>query len=387
MPLTPPLSLYVHIPWCVRKCPYCDFNSHNKNQGFNEPAYVETLLLDLERSKALVQQERLHSIFFGGGTPSLFSAASIKKIIQRSSDLFDTRDIEITLEANPGTFEQEKFSAFRDAGINRLSIGIQSFDSSFLHTLGRIHDGQQAFLAVNTAKKAGFENINLDLMYGLPSASNKVSGAQTVDQAVEDITIACEHNVNHISHYQLTIESNTYFDKHTPVLPDLETLWEIQTQCQQTLVTAGYKQYEVSAYAKEDKQCRHNLNYWQFGDYLGIGAGAHSKFSNSKTNTVTRQWKYRQPAQYISKNKHDNSVSGSKVLDKKAIVFDFLLNALRLKYGCSTELFENHTNLDFKTLRSSCMNIDPDLLRIDTKTICTSDKGFIFLDDVLVQLI
>jgi len=269
-----PLSLYVHIPWCVKKCPYCDFNSHEKNQSFDEQGYVDALLLDMNAEHKHCQQRTLHSIFFGGGTPSLFSAEAIQKIIEHARNLFNFDNIEITLEANPGTFEQEKFNAFRQAGINRLSIGIQSFNDTHLKTLGRIHDQQQALAAIETAKQARFENINLDLMFGLPQ--------QSIQQAIEDINTACEFDVRHISHYQLTIEENTYFHKHRPVLPDSDLLWEMQTQCQNLLAEKQYAQYEISAYSKTDKQCTHNLNYWSFGDYIGIGAGAHGKITKKE---------------------------------------------------------------------------------------------------------
>jgi len=383
MSFSPPLSLYVHIPWCVKKCPYCDFNSHEKKADYDEQTYVDTLLLDLEHARTQVHQDQLTSIFFGGGTPSLFSAQSIGKIITRAGELFDIQGAEITLEANPGTFEQEKFAAFNDAAVNRLSIGIQSFDSNFLESLGRIHDGEQSFIAVDTAKQAGFDNINIDLMYGLPE--------QSIKQAMDDINIACEQNVNHVSHYQLTIEANTYFDIHTPVLPDIDTLWDMQTECQAILNTHGYQHYEVSAYAKPGKQSHHNLNYWLFGDYIGIGAGAHGKFSHShisqpQTQTITRQWKRRQPQDYI-KNFSDNySISGQKILTDDEVIFDFLLNALRLKKGCPIDVFTSHTHLSLERLKKACKNIDPALLLIDEQTIRTSDKGFLFLNEVLEQL-
>lgn len=394
MSFSPPLSLYVHIPWCVKKCPYCDFNSHEKKADYDEPAYVDTLLLDLEHARTQVHQNQLTSIFFGGGTPSLFSAQSIDRIITRAGELFDIKDAEITLEANPGTFEQEKFAAFHDAGVNRLSIGIQSFDSNFLQSLGRIHDGEQALIAVDTAKQAGFDNINIDLMYGLPG--------QSIEQAMDDINIACEQNVNHVSHYQLTIEANTYFDIHTPVLPDIDTLWDMQTACQKILNTSTYQHYEVSAYAKAGKESRHNLNYWLFGDYIGIGAGAHGKFSHAtskttgnvisgvieqpQTQTITRQWKRRQPQDYIKNFVNNFSISGEKTLSEDEIIFDFLLNALRLKKGCQTGTFTHHTNLSLKHLKNACKDIDPKLLLINDNTIRTSDKGFLFLNEVLEQL-
>ena len=378
-----PLSLYVHIPWCVKKCPYCDFNSHEKNQSFDEQAYVETLLLDMESEHQHCQQRTLRSIFFGGGTPSLFSAQAIQKIIDHARKLFGFENIEITLEANPGTFEQEKFNGFKSAGINRLSIGIQSFNDAHLKTLGRIHDKQQALTAIETAKNAGFDNINLDLMFGLPQ--------QTIQQAVTDINTACEFDVPHISHYQLTIEENTYFHKHQPVLPDSDLLWEMQTQCQNRLAEKGYAQYEISAYSKAGRQCSHNLNYWSFADYIGIGAGAHGKITQKDNKSgeleITRRWKHRQPQQYMQQAQNNNATSGQQVLDQQDIVFEFLLNALRLKTGSDISTFKNNTGLDYPALQQAIRNVDPDLLFLDKNRIGTTDKGFIFLNEILEKLL
>ncbi len=387
-----PLSLYIHIPWCVKKCPYCDFNSHEKNDSFDEDNYVKALLLDLDAEYQACSQRTLHSIFFGGGTPSLFSANSIEKIILHAQKLFqfDTtgeNKIEITLEANPGTFEQEKFTGFKNAGVNRLSIGIQSFDDKHLKTLGRIHNKDHALMAIDTARHAGFENFNLDLMFGLPE--------QTVQQAVNDIEIACNFQPNHISHYQLTIEENTYFYKHTPVLPESDLLWEMQTQCQNILLENNYSQYEISAYAKTDNALNtkslHNINYWEFGDYIGIGAGAHGKITDviPETNKlkINRRWKHRQPKQYIEETFKNNANSGAQMLAEKDIVFEFLLNALRLKNGCDIDTFKKHTGLNNESLHHAIKNIDPSLLIVDDKKIVTSKQGFLFLNDILEQLV
>ncbi len=382
-----PLSLYVHIPWCVKKCPYCDFNSHEKNQSFDETRYVQALLADLSNEHEHCQQRNLSSIFFGGGTPSLFSADSIHTIIEHANKLFGFDDIEITLEANPGTFEQEKFNGFKHAGINRLSIGIQSFNETHLKTLERIHDRQQALSAISTAKKAGFSNINLDLMFGLPQ--------QTIEQAISDITIACEFDVPHISHYQLTIEENTYFHKHRPVLPESDMLWEMQTQCQQLLAEKGYRQYEISAYAKTDRQCQHNLNYWHFGDYIGIGAGAHGKITKNRSVgtagvaelEIIRRCKHRQPQQYIKQALNNEAASGQQLLNQQDIVFEFLLNALRLKTGSSIGTFKTHTGLDYRTLSQAVEHIDEELLICNENQITTTDKGFLFLNDILENLL
>jgi len=378
-----PLSLYVHIPWCVKKCPYCDFNSHEKNQSFDEERYVKALLLDMNEEHKNCQRRTLGSIFFGGGTPSLFSAEAIQKIINHARKLFNFGDIEITLEANPGTFEQEKFNAFYDAGVNRLSIGIQSFNDTHLKTLGRIHDKRQALTAIETAKNAGFNNINLDLMFGLPH--------QSVPQAMEDITIACSFNVPHISHYQLTIEENTYFHKHTPSLPESDLIWEMQTGCQELLIENNYRQYEISAYSKTGKRCSHNLNYWLFGDYIGIGAGAHGKISERNKETgeikIIRRWKHRQPQQYIEQALNNEATSGQQALSQQDVVFEFLLNALRLKTGSGIKAFERRTGLDYKTLKHAVKDIDPDLLICDKNKIATTDKGFIFLNEILEKLV
>ena len=385
---TIPLSLYVHIPWCVKKCPYCDFNSHEKNSSFDEKLYLTALLKDLDNEYQNSQPRTLSSIFFGGGTPSLFSANSIHSIIEHAKDLFKFDEIEITLEANPGTFEQEKFNDFKYAGINRLSIGIQSFNDSHLKRLGRIHDQAQALTAIETAKKAGFENINLDLMFGLPQ--------QTTQQAIKDITVACEFNVPHISHYQLTIEENTYFHKHTPVLPESDLIWEMQTQCQNMLIDKQYNHYEISAYSKTGQACTHNLNYWRFGDYIGIGAGAHGKFTNTieslteslnKELTVTRRWKHRQPLQYIKHTLDGNTFSGKQQLKQQDVVFEFLLNALRLKAGCDIQTFKKHTGLDYRVLKAAVKNIDSSLLFIDKNKITTTDKGYLFLNVILEDLL
>jgi len=385
---TIPLSLYVHIPWCVKKCPYCDFNSFEKNRSFDEALYLEALLIDLDNEYQHVGQRSLSSIFFGGGTPSLFSAESIHAIIEHAKKLFKFDNIEITLEANPGTFEQEKFNAFFAAGVNRLSIGVQSFNNAHLKTLGRIHDRRQALTAIETAKKAGFENINLDLMFALPQ--------QTIQQAKQDVIIACEFGVPHISHYQLTIEENTYFYKHTPVLPTNDLTWEMQIQCQELLQNKKYSQYEISAYSRSGKQCSHNLNYWRFGDYIGVGAGAHGKISQTTSLSskrmrnglnISRRWKHRQPQQYISNMLSAKSLSGTLQLKQSDIVFEFLLNALRLKNGSDIATFKKHTGLNYNVLKTAVKNIDRSLLCVDKTVITTSEKGYMFLNFILENLL
>ncbi|MBT8133874.1 MAG: radical SAM family heme chaperone HemW, partial [Gammaproteobacteria bacterium] len=375
--------LYVHIPWCVKKCPYCDFNSHTKDGSYDEARYVDALLADLDEEHQHCQQRTLNSIFFGGGTPSLFSPDSIHRILSHARRLFKYEDIEITLEANPGTFEQQKFDEFRQAGVNRLSIGIQSFSQQHLESLGRIHDSRQSLSAIETAKAAGFDNINLDLMFGLPQ--------QTIQQAMNDVEIACKFSVPHISHYQLTIEENTYFHKHRPVLPEGDQLWEMQLRCQDLLADNGYQQYEVSAYAKKDRQSLHNVNYWSFGDYIGIGAGAHGKISRFQEQqhslNISRRWKHRQPRQYIEQSLSSDALSGKQVLDQQDMVFEFLLNALRLKTGSEISTFENHTGLSRGRLEEAVRDIDPELLLIDEQRISTTDRGFLFLNEILEKLI
>jgi oxygen-independent coproporphyrinogen-3 oxidase len=366
-------SLYIHIPWCVRKCPYCDFNSHQADSTLDEQRYIKALMCDLDLEIESAGNREIKSIFFGGGTPSLFAPDSIHQIITGvRNKLTFKNDIEITMEANPGTFEQNNFSEFRSAGINRLSIGIQSFDDTSLKNIGRIHDGQQSLSAIATAVNSGFENINLDLMFGLPGQSSQ--------QAIEDINIACAQGVQHISHYQLTIEPNTFFHKHPPQKPESELLWEMQQQCHEILAENSFNQYEVSAFSQQNRQCQHNLNYWAFGDYIGIGAGAHGKLS--RNNSITRRWKRRQPEDYMA-HASSEPLSGESVIEKDNIVFEFLLNALRLKNGCELDLFKQNTGLDKNVLIQACEKISPELLIIDDSRIRTSDKGYDFLNDVL----
>lgn len=376
----PPLSLYVHIPWCVRKCPYCDFNSHQAGDKLDESLYIAALMSDLDRELVTMQQHEVQSIFFGGGTPSLFSAESIHNIIENIRHKTTlAADAEITLEANPGTFEQQKFTDFSTAGINRLSIGIQSFDDDKLDKLGRIHNRAEAIKAIETACTAGFDNINLDLMFGLPG--------QDIAQAMADITLACDFQPAHISHYQLTIEPNTWFHKHRPVLPEADYIWEMQLRCHDVLSSNDYQQYEVSAFSKAGRQCRHNINYWTFGDYMGIGAGAHGKLTSISGDSIRRRWKQRQPAAFIESSRSGNACSGSSELNQRDRLFEFLLNALRLKNGFTFELFEQRTGIGRDRLLEACNDIDPELLVITGTGLTTSPRGFNFLDDVLQQFL
>ena len=378
-----PLSLYVHIPWCVRKCPYCDFNSHRQDDRFDESRYIDALVHDLDNEREQNPAPALTSIFFGGGTPSLFSADAIARVLDEAGRRFELdADIEITLEANPGTFEQEKFAAYRQAGINRLSIGIQSFNQRHLETLGRIHDAGQARAAIDTAFTAGFDNINLDLMFGLPE--------QDVAQSIDDVQTAIDAGVTHISHYQLTIEPNTLFHRHPPVLPDSDLLWDMQLRCQSLLADCGFEQYEISAYARDGRTAKHNTNYWQFGDYIGIGAGAHGKqtmVDDAGVMQILRRRKHRQPQMYMHEAMKGLAVSSEETISHDDRCFEFLLNALRLKRGVDSSLFSVRTGLQLDELRRYTRDIDPGLLHIDEQRIGTSDRGYLFLNEILEKLV
>jgi oxygen-independent coproporphyrinogen-3 oxidase len=316
-----PLSLYVHIPWCVRKCPYCDFNSHEGQ--VEEAAYVSALLADLEQDQHYAQGRPIHSIFFGGGTPSLFSGEAIKQILQGVAQRIPlSANCEITLEANPGTVEQARFDAYREAGVNRLSIGVQSFNQQHLQRLGRIHSNDEAIKAATAARQAGFDNFNLDLMFALPG--------QTEVEAVEDVLQAAALNPSHISHYHLTMEPNTVFAKYPPEqLPDEEASWEIQDICERELESAGYENYEVSAWAKPNQQCAHNLNYWRFGDYLGIGAGAHGKITQAD-GSIIRTAKKKAPAHFLRDSGSAAVYASKAAISPQALPFEYMLNRLRL---------------------------------------------------------
>jgi len=348
-----PLSLYIHIPWCVKKCPYCDFNSHGldrakNNTDFPEQDYVQRLLedlkFDLEFFNLKNSQRPIESIFFGGGTPSLFSAESIGSILDGVAQQINlSADCEITLEANPGTFEAEKFIGFRAAGINRLSIGIQSFNEQHLKRLGRIHNSDEASKAIQMAFDAGFDNVNCDLMYALPE--------QTIEQAVHDVQIALQFPINHLSHYQLTLEPNTLFAKFPPKLPDDDIAWQMQEDCQQEIANAGFEQYEVSAYSKINQRSQHNLNYWRYGDYLGIGAGAHGKITKAGQDII-RTAKPRHPKQYLGNALDENFISAKQLMHAD-IVFEYFLNRLRLYEKFSLEDFEVKTNLSASCIQES----------------------------------
>ena len=371
-----PLSLYIHIPWCIRKCPYCDFNSHQATTELPEMQYVQALLEDLRQEQALVEGRQISSIFIGGGTPSLFSAESIDSLLQGVRKICNWDEgVEITLEANPGTFEQQRFNDYRKAGINRLSIGIQSYNPEHLKVLGRVHNSNEAIQAAQIAREAGFDNFNLDLMFGLP--------AQTTVQALDDLQQAIDFNPNHLSWYQLTIEPNTLFHHKPPQLPDHELQWDIQQAGQSLLAKHGFEQYEVSAYAKQQQMCRHNLNYWQFGDYIGIGAGAHGKLTGTD-GVIKRYQKYRQPKQYLDNASMGEFRSSSKTLEAKDLPFEFMLNALRLKSGIDHTVYQERTGQTFSSIKNTVEQAKALGLLQDTqqRIVCT-EHGWRFLDDTL----
>ncbi|ROU04668.1 radical SAM family heme chaperone HemW [Lysobacter enzymogenes] len=335
----PPLSLYVHLPWCVRKCPYCDFNSHEARGAPPFAAYVDALVADLEHDLPLVWGRTVHSVFFGGGTPSLFPPEAIDRFLQAASArLRFAPGCEITLETNPGTAEHGRFELYKAAGVNRLSFGIQSFDDGCLRRLGRIHDSAEAEAAVKLARDAGFDNFNLDLMYALPG--------QTLAMAEHDLERAFALEPAHISHYQLTLEPNTVFAARPPQdIPDEDNAWDMQERCQALLAQRGYGQYEVSAYARPGRQCKHNLNYWRYGDYLGIGAGAHGKISLGAEQAIARRWKLKHPTAYLAQAGTAAAIGGDERIAPARRPFEYMLNALRLVEGFSLDSFEASTGL------------------------------------------
>jgi oxygen-independent coproporphyrinogen-3 oxidase len=370
----PPLALYVHIPWCVRKCPYCDFNSHQVKGEVPEDAYVDALVSDLEQALPEVWGRRVASVFFGGGTPSLFSAAAIGALISAfRSRLTLIPDCEITLEANPGTFETEKFRGYRDAGVTRLSIGVQSFDPRHLAALGRIHDEAEARRAIEIAREH-FDNVNLDLMYALPG--------QTPDEARADVEAAIASGVAHLSFYHLTIEPNTHFFRHPPALPDEDASAAMQDMIAASLARAGYAHYETSAWAQPGRQCRHNLNYWRFGDYLGIGAGAHSKLSFP--DRVTRSARWKQPKEYLERVREGRPVQESREVGREDLVFEFMMNALRLTEGVPVSLLAERTGLQIALAEKALRQAEArGLIERSHERIAPSALGQRFLNDLL----
>ena len=386
----PPLSLYIHTPWCVRKCPYCDFNSHEPGtHGFTprdlpEAAYLDALLQDLDSDLALAAGREIQTIFIGGGTPSLLSPAFYDRLLSEIEvRLPFAKGIEITLEANPGTTEQARFIGYRKAGINRLSLGIQSFQPDQLHALGRIHSGNEAITAVTQARQAGFTNINIDLMHGLPG--------QTPQLALDDIEQALSLAPEHLSWYQLTLEPNTAFHSHPPTLPEEEALWDIQDSGHQLLEQAGFQRYEISAYAKVGQQSRHNLNYWQFGDYLGIGAGAHGKLSHIDENKewrIERRWKTRQPDAYLKRiNDLRGFIAGKQAITTDELPLEFAMNALRLIEGVALETWKANTGLSSDMLLKRLQSAEKKgLLMQMPEKLRASPQGLLFLNELLALI-
>ena len=369
----PPLSLYIHYPWCVRKCPYCDFNSHEAKGELPEEEYLAAVRLDLEQSLPLIWGRKIYTIFIGGGTPSLMSAKGLDRLMSDLRSLLPLDgDCEITMEANPGTFEAEKFRSYRESGINRLSIGIQSFNAQHLKALGRIHDDGEARRAVEIAH-ANFDNFNLDLMYALPT--------QTLAEARQDLDTALSFAPPHLSLYHLTMEPNTVFAKYPPALPDDDASADMQDMIAQVMPAAGYGHYEVSAYAQPGRKARHNLNYWEFGDYLGIGAGAHSKISFP--HRVLRQARFKQPKSFMEAALKGNPVQEEYEIGREDMGFEFMLNALRLTGGFEPNLFGERTGMGINTIEKQLNAAEAKgLIYRDHKLIKPTELGMRFLNDL-----
>ncbi|WP_127471517.1 radical SAM family heme chaperone HemW [Thiomicrorhabdus aquaedulcis] len=387
-----PLSLYVHYPWCVQKCPYCDFNSHTLKAGtaaVDESAYINALIKQLEQTLPLIWGRPIHSIFFGGGTPSLLSEDGLNRFMSHARALLGFGpDIEITLEANPGTVDFAKFAGFYQAGINRLSMGVQSFDDQKLQALGRIHSANEAHRAIESAKAAGFTNFNLDLMFALPG--------QTLEQAVADVQQAIQYAPPHLSHYQLTLEPNTPFYKNPPILPEDDLAWDMQLAAQAVLAESGYEHYEVSGYAKPHSSCRHNLNYWQFGDYVGLGAGAHGKITDAPSGQIWRTQMPASPGGYVAMMQDAkaglswaHAIGRVHQVDEMDAVFEFMLNALRLQNGFDLALFTQRTGLPIERIASQLAQLQTNgwgevsAGLTGQSTLQLSTLGQTFLNDVV----
>ncbi len=375
----PPLSLYVHIPWCVRKCPYCDFNSHAAPEGLPEMEYVDALLRDLESELPLVWGRRLQTIFIGGGTPSLFSAEAIARLLAGVRALLPiSPTAEITLEANPGAVENERLAGFREAGVNRLSLGVQSFADDKLAALGRIHSADEARRAVTMARAAGFDNLNLDLMFALPG--------QSLTAARADLEQALELAPEHLSYYQLTLEPNTLFAARPPALPAEPLMLDIHEQGLEMLAAAGYGRYEVSAFARSGRASRHNLNYWRFGDYIGIGAGAHGKLSHAQFGSIHRRWRVKNPRDYLAQP--GQALSGEQALTSPDVQFEFLMNALRLVEGFALADYRLATTLDSDRLLEHLQPwLQQGLLVREGERIRASERGYALLDEILSRIV
>lgn len=372
-----PLGLYLHLPWCERKCPYCDFNSHAATD-FPEPAYVDAVLADLDDECARIDGRVVESIFIGGGTPSLFSVAAIAALLAGIRERVAlSPDCEITLEANPGSAEAERFAGYRTAGVNRLSVGVQSFDDMALKRIGRIHDARAAHAAIEMARAAGFERINIDLMYGLPE--------QSVQSAIADVEQALAHGVNHLSHYELTIEPNTLFHRFPPPRPDEDAAWTMHTRGVELMAQAGLQRYEISAYARAGHGCRHNLNYWCFGDYLGIGAGAHGKLTRGGGRVIERSVKHRNPRRYLASTGPGDQVARRWPVPARDRPLEFMLNAARLQSGFSETLFEARTGLPLSAIGAPLARaVERGLVARCDGMIRPTPRGIEFLNDLLI---
>lgn len=380
-----PLAVYVHMPWCIKKCPYCDFNSHALGDQFEQKRYTDALLRDLEFEFAAHGGPSISSVFFGGGTPSLFDGASFARVLDKIDQLWGiAADAEITAEANPGAAEAARFTEFRGAGVNRLSIGIQSFNDSALQRLGRVHDSVSAFEAVIAARQSGFERINLDIMFALPE--------QNIDDCLSDVRSAIGCGVSHLSCYQLTIEPNTAFHHKPPALPDDESSWAMQLGLQAELKAAGFERYEVSAYAKAGQRCRHNQNYWLYGDYIGVGAGAHGKVTNN--HRVQRRRKQRHPQRFMQSAGDNASLTSYNDVTDDERIFEFMLNALRLTGGFSRDTMLARTGLSYSRFDASLRDAEQrGLLRVEPikangqsqpadQQIVATELGYRFLNDL-----
>lgn len=374
----PPLSVYVHVPWCVRKCPYCDFNSHALDPAeIPEADFLARLLEDLDQDAPLAQGREVVSVFFGGGTPSLLSATTIGAILEALNNRLGlAADCEITLEANPGTVDESRFEGLRGAGVNRLSVGVQSFQAHHLQRLGRIHDPVQAERAIERARQAGFDNLNIDLMHGLPDQSEA--------EALADLDRAIALAPTHLSWYQLTIEPNTEFYRRPPELPLDDTLWAIQEAGQARLAEAGFEQYEVSAYARDGRRCRHNLNYWGYGDFLGIGPGAHGKITTAEPFSVRRTRKTRLPKDYLDRSRL--LARQQETVEVEDRPFDYFINTLRLTEGMPLAHFTSTTGLPRTTLEPTLSRLmQQNLLEIEDGRLRTTPQGFLYLNDILAE--
>ncbi|MHA7841050.1 MAG: radical SAM family heme chaperone HemW [Gammaproteobacteria bacterium] len=376
MSFLPPLSLYIHFPWCIQKCPYCDFNSHTLKQDLPETLYIRALQQELNIHRPLLAQRPIISVFMGGGTPSLFSGKAIQTLMDTLQNLLAPY-CEVTLEANPGTVEQQHFQQYHEAGVNRISLGVQSFQPHCLKSLGRIHNDIEACRAIETAQTAGFQHINIDLMHGLPQ--------QTWKEAQADLMTALSFHPTHLSWYQLTLEPNTPFYQTPPTLPDETTLHNIQMQGHQLLIQHGFHHYEVSAYSTPQHHCIHNTNYWTFGDYLGIGAGAHSKITH-KNGLIERFWNVKHPKQYLNNN--TPTIGEKKILTAKEVPFEFMLNALRLQRPIAYKLFTERTGLSIATIQKTLDQLEEEHCLIqNVDTFSLTALGHRFLDNVVARFL